>query len=112
MNTPISITEAVEILKSVSAEEASTDPRLQELMTSIEDIATDLLKDKSNEYLAGVASMAQAMAFGGMIKVLMDEGDLLGAMKLMSIMQSDTMIQLSALVFKFSVGLAAYEELH
>jgi hypothetical protein len=52
------------------------------------------------------------MAFGGMIKALIDNGDVLGAMKLMSIMQSDTMIQLSALVFRFSIGLAAYEELH
>lgn len=112
MNTPISISEAVEILRNLSTEEASADPRMQELIETIDDIATDLLKDKSNDYLAGIASMAQAMAFGGMIKVLVDEGDLLGAMKLMSIMQSDTMIQLSALVFKFSVGLAAYEELH
>ena len=107
-SNPISFTEA---MKLVEDSENLDDPRLQDFISRVEDMAISILREKDDSYLAGAVSLMQSVA---LTSILTDTiPDLDPKIKLLwgILMSDDSFAFICAMILKMTIGLAAYEEL-
>jgi hypothetical protein len=105
----IGLQEAIDLLSDI---ENLNDPRLQKFISRIDNMATEVLKTKNDEYLSGAVGFVEACVITVMLTN--DSGDidisqLISAVEYMNDPQFQLMISIA---FKMSVGLAILEELH
>jgi len=103
--TNMTLQEAITIMSSEDEEAAVNNPELWEFVQQIDQTATDILKDKGKDYLAGMLSIIEAIS----VSLLMSQG--MSPMNAIMIVKNDDITKYALLIMKMTVGLCAMEEL-
>lgn len=109
----INLREAIEIMESSDDPTALlSDERLIEFTSAVEDAGIEIMKPLAEEGEGEYAKAAVAFVQSGVIASLLSRtNDPLEMLKILQLMQSDLFFTIITLAFKYSVGLAAIEEL-
>lgn len=110
MTEHINLREALEIMDAEDDPMVSMqDERLNQFISDIESAGQEILSPLDPEYLMGAISFLQASAVSGLMSI--SHGDMNSILFAMSMLGNDDFSKLVTIVFKFSVGLSAIEEL-
>ena len=107
---PISLQEAIDLMDTLPREEAMTDSRLMNFISSIDDAGVEILSELEDDRVLGEIAFIQASAIAVILQQRMERGDIVGAMEIMKLTSSDVFSHLITVAFKLSVGLSALEE--